>query len=437
MTTSFIIYMFTLGLGTSLHCVSMCGPLVLTVAARDTKDESLSKKLTPNLVYQGAKLVSYMLVGLLLGTIGSALNLDSIRPYVMFIAGAFMIVLGLGMTGKVPWAAKLTPRPPQWLMNVVKKLRKRASAEAAASEDTLTTPLFFGLITGLFPCGPLIAAQIMAAASGSALAGGLGMAAFALGTAPLMIAFGTAGSLIPAAWKQRAMVVLAVGVMVFGLVFINRGLMLTGAPVNFDTLKNAVVGTQAAETTDYPVGADGVVEVPLVIENVAFSPSVLSIPADKPVRLVVDRREANACSDQLAIPQLGVLVNLAPNAVTNVELPAAPTGTYTLTCGMGMMSGQLAVGGAGTSGGSMLPWLLLAMAATAGAGWFAWSSGRRSPAASTASARKSVSSKRDTAKGSGSEAAPTLFGFKPTEVVLIGAAIGLAIVAGIVLGQGL
>jgi len=299
-TTTFIIYMFTLGLGTSLHCVSMCGPLVLTYAVKGTEDGPWYSKITPNVAYQGAKLLSYMLVGLLLGAVGSFLNLDALRPYVMYLAGAFMIVLGLGMTGKVPWAARLTPRPPRWLMNAIMKLRRKSSADAEIGESTLATPILFGLMTGLLPCGPLMAAQVSAAASGSAAAGALGMAAFALGTAPLMIAFGTAGSMIPRQWKQRMMTVLAVGVMIFGLVFINRGLMLTGAPVNFNTLKNTVVGAQAADTSNYQRAADGVVEVPIVIENTQFVPSTVSIPADEPVRLVVDRREANACSDQLS-----------------------------------------------------------------------------------------------------------------------------------------
>ena len=99
MSTSFLIYMFTLGLGTSLHCVSMCGPLVLTYAVKSAENGPWYAKITPNVAYQGAKLVSYMLVGLLLGAVGSALNIDALRPYVMFLAGVFMIVLGLGMTG--------------------------------------------------------------------------------------------------------------------------------------------------------------------------------------------------------------------------------------------------------------------------------------------------------------------------------------------------
>ena len=188
MTSGFVFSMFMLGLGTSLHCVSMCGPLVLTYAVKGEEDGPWYKKLVPNVAYQGAKVVSYMLVGLLLGAIGGFFDLDAIRPYVYFLAGAFMIVLGLGMTGRFPWAARLTPSPPKALITALSRLRRKSVADAKEGHSSLSTPITFGLMTGLLPCGPLMAAQVAAAASGSAVSGALGMAAFAVGTAPLMVA---------------------------------------------------------------------------------------------------------------------------------------------------------------------------------------------------------------------------------------------------------
>lgn len=429
MSFSFIASMFALGLGTSLHCVSMCGPLVLTYAVKGDDGGPWYRKLTPNVAYQGAKVVSYMLVGLLLGAIGSLIDFDALRPYIMYIAGAFMIVLGLGMTGKVPWAARLTPKPPKFLMSWLSKLRRKASTDAQAGESSLATPVLFGLMTGLLPCGPLMAAQVSAAASGSPVLGALGMAAFAVGTAPLMVAFGTAGSLIPRAWKERMMLVLAVGVIIFGLVFINRGLMLTGAPVNFNTVRTAVIGGPSAQTTEYTKGADGVVEIPLVIENVQFVPATVQIPADTPVRILVDRREDVACSDQVALPQLGVLVDVAPFAVTAIELPATKAGTYTLTCGMGMMSGTLVVGASGAGGSSVGLWLLVAVAAAGGALWVA-----KQRDARVAPQPAGAATARGARTAPAAERAPGLFGFSPTELIVVAVAIGAAIVAGITLG---
>ncbi len=429
---AFIAYMFALGLGTSLHCVSMCGPLVLTYAVKGEEDGPWYRKLTPNLAYQGAKVLSYMLVGLLLGAVGAFFDLNAIRPYVYYVAGVFMIVLGLGMTGRFPWAARLTPRPPKWLMNALLKLRRKSVADAKEGHSTLATPITFGLMTGLLPCGPLMAAQIAAAASGSAFTGAFGMAAFAAGTAPLMIAFGTAGSLIPRVWKDRMMVVLAVGVMIFGLVFINRGLVATGAPVTFMTVRTAVLGT-GSTAADYQTGADGVVEVPVAIINTAFVPQVVEIPADTPVRLVVDRQEDVACSDQIYLPQLNILQDLAPNGVTTVDIPATEAGAYTLTCGMSMMQGQLLVGGSGGGGsGSPILWLaVLTVAATGGALYLARVRSRSASAVGT-----DAPSARNT-KGSTTAEQPDavrILGFTPAEAILIAAAVAAAIIAGLALG---
>ncbi len=362
--------MLTLGLVTSLHCVSMCGPMVVTYAVKGTEDGTVAQRVVPNLAYQSAKIASYMLVGLLLGAIGSAFDLAAIRPYVMVAAGAFMIVLALGMTGRFPWAARLTPRPPRFLMRALTATRRKAVSDADADRSSLATPITFGLLTGLMPCAPLMAAQLNAAASGSAVNGLVAMFAFGLGTAPLMLAFGTASSMIPRRIKERVMVVLAVVVLIFGVTYLNRGAMLLGSPVTLQTARTAVFGGQTTADGPVIVGTDGVAEVPLTIANVRFVPSVVDIPADVPVRLIVDRQEANACSDQLAIPQLGVLVDLAPNATTVVELPPAKAGSYTLTCGMGMMSGQLRVGvvadGSPNDTGGIV--LVLALAGTVAAG---------------------------------------------------------------------
>jgi len=411
----FIVSMFMLGLGTSLHCVSMCGPLVLTYAVKGEEDGPWYRKLTPNLAYQGAKVVSYMLVGLLLGAIGGFFNLDALRPYVYYVAGAFMIVLGLGMTGKVAWAARLTPAPPKALITMLSNMRRKSVSDAKEGHSSLATPITFGLMTGLLPCGPLMAAQVAAAASGSAITGSLGMAAFALGTAPPMVAFGTAGALIPRVWKTRMMTVLAIGVIVFGAVFINRGLVATGAPFTFETVKSAVLGTGTPTTAGaYTKGADGVVEIPLVIENTKFVPAVVQIPADTPVRLVVDRREDVACSAQIFMPQLNILKDLAPNGVTNVDIPATKAGTYTLTCGMSMMTGQLVVGdSAGAGGGSMVAWLLLGAAGIGGTLWF--TQRKKAEAAST---KKPV----------------TIAGLDPNQFAVVAIALIVAVIGGLAVG---
>ncbi|MHB9002835.1 MAG: urease accessory protein UreH domain-containing protein, partial [Coriobacteriia bacterium] len=387
---------------------------------------SIARKLVPNVAYQGAKILSYMLVGLLLGTVGAAFNLDAARPYVMFVAGAFMILIGLGMTGRFPWAANLTPKPPRFLITALSRVRRKANSDAAAGGVSLATPISMGLLTGLFPCAPLISAQLTAAASGSPTSGAIGMLAFGLGTAPLMLGFGTASSLLPARLKERAMVVLAVVVIGFGLVYLNRGAMLTGFPVNSNTIKAAVLGSPSTDVTaeEYPTAADGVVEVPLTISNVTFQPAALNIPADKPVRLVVDRQEDNACSDQLAIPQLGVLVDLKPFATTVVDIPASAAGSYTLTCGMGMMSGQIVVGAPAAASGGVSP-VMLSMLLAAALGGGVIVRARRGSAKPAAKAPKGSPAP---------QGAPAFLGLRPNELIIAAGATSFAVFAGLALG---
>ncbi len=363
--------MFALGLATSLHCIGMCGPMVVTYAVKGEESGPWYRKLIPNAAYQIAKITSYVLVGLALGAIGSAFNLNGIRPWIMLAAGVFMIILGLGMTGKVPWAARLTPRPPKFLITALSNLRRKAKDDASEGESTLATPISFGLLTGFMPCAPLQGAQIAAAATGSAITGGVAMLAFGLGTVPLMLLFGTTASMIPMNWKHRLNIVLAIVVMVFGLVFINRAAMLLGSPVTFGSVKTAVVGTSpTAGSTDFKKGADGVVEVPLAIINTQYQPKQVTVPANQPVRLVIDRQEDAACSDRLVIRELGIDAALAPNGVTKVDIPATAAGTYQMTCGMGMMDGQLIVisGSGAAPVSSSTPWIWLALALGAAGG---------------------------------------------------------------------
>lgn len=424
--SALFVSMFTLGLVTSVHCISMCGPMVVTYAVKGEEDGPWFRKVVPNVAYQVAKIASYVLVGLALGAIGGAFNLDGLRPYVMLAAGAFMIVLGLGMTGRASWAVRLTPRPPKFLTNALMRTRRKATADAAEGHASLATPLTFGLLTGLFPCAPLQGAQLSAAASGSALTGGLAMLAFGLGTAPLMLGFGTASSFIPKAWKHRLTVVLAIVVMVFGLVFVNRGLMLVGSPVSGQSIRQAVLGGPTAEAAaEYQMGADGIAEVRLAIRDVQFVPAQLRIPADQPVRLIVDRQEDAACSAQIAVPQLGVLEDLAPFATTVVELPASAEGRYTLTCGMGMMSGQLLVGAAAASSG-VSPIAIVAVGLAAVLLVLVVRLMRKS--------RADQDEASPARGGTEAEPSPGFLGLSPQEVVVSGAVLAAAVVAGLTFG---
>lgn len=335
---TFIAY-FTLGLATSLHCLAMCGGLVLSYSVRPDAESSPLARWAPHVAYHAARIASYAIVAVAIGgavaVAGGAGVPSGVRNWILLLAGVYMVLLGVGMTGLVPALRVLSPRPPQALVRWIGRNRRLAAAGAGG----LVAPAALGLLAGLMPCAPLIAAQIGAASSGSPLQGASLMAAFGLGTAPALLVLGVASGLVSNALKNKLAYVAAAAVVVLGLVIVGRGLMLVGSPVNPEAVRRAVVGTPASSDGWREQG--GVPVFDLAIEDTRFVPSTVTLPAGRASRIVVDRREAAPCSDQLAIPRLGVLADLAPNAKTVVEVPAGAAGSYTLTCGMGMMSGTL------------------------------------------------------------------------------------------------
>jgi sulfite exporter TauE/SafE len=420
-----------LGLATSLHCVAMCGSLVLTYTVKDGAEGGLVRRLAPHLVYHAAKIVSYMAVALVLGAIaflaGGALDLTSFRDWVMVVAGAYMVLLGLGMSGYFPWLMRLSPRPPAFLTKALAKNRRRAISESGSGHAGFITPLTFGLFGGLMPCAPLIGAQAAAMSSGSPLRGAMLMLGFGLGTAPLLLLFGLASGMLGSTFRRRMQYVAAAAVVLFGLVILNRGLMLVGSPVTFDSMKAVAVPS----ATGPDAGSSAASDVPLVIENVRFVPDTLAVPADRPVRLVVDRREDNSCSDQLAIPQLGILADLKPFAKTVVEVPATRAGAYTLTCGMGMMTGRIVFGSsASTDSPSRIALAAIAALLLSGAGWLFVRARRKRGTAEPVE----VTAAGDPAVGQAAGDVARILGFTPIEAVVVVVAVALAVLAGLYFG---
>lgn len=431
--------MLVSGLLTSAHCVMMCGNMVLSYAVKGNEDGPLVRRMVPHFAYHGAKIVSYALVGLLLGSIGEFISQNA-RSWVSVVAGVYMVLLGLQMTGKFPALNRITPRPPRFLMTAIAKLRRKANSDAADGSSTLTTPVSFGLMTGLMPCGPLIAAQVAAAGSGSAVAGSLGMLGFGIGTAPLMLGYGALAGYLGARFKKYMAVGAAIIVMVLGLVMLNRGATALGSPVNFNVVKQAVLGggSVAVDESRFKTGADGVVEVPLVIENVQYQPQTLAIPANKPVRLIVDRRENNVCSEQLFIPGLAIQAKLTPNGQTVIDIPATKAGNYQMTCQMGMMSGSLQVGGGAAKAGTN-PVVPLALVLLVGAGGVIYV---RSQRTAREAAEKAAREAQRTRKGRSStpshhpspKPAPGFLGFNPAETMLVAGAVMTAMFTGLAVG---
>ena len=83
----------------------------------------------------------------------------------------------------------------------------------------------------------------------------------------------------------------------------------------------------------------GVVDVTVRIEG-GYTPSTIEVPAGSRVRMTLDRREDNPCSDEIVIPDFGIRRAVAAHATTTVEFTAS-AGRHEFSCGMGMLHGAI------------------------------------------------------------------------------------------------
>lgn len=203
----------------SLHCAGMCGPLMAFACAADGCGRGATRGRTWLTVsgYHGARLLGYLSLGVVAGSLGQVVNLGGgalgLPRLATLAAGALMIFFGIAAwlrTGGV----SLIPdgsRP----QGVAKLLRWGNGL--ARGMQPVPRAAMIGLFTALMPCGWLYAFVVVAAATGSGYAGGAVMAAFWLGSVPLLTGLGLGARALSARFGDRLPLVTALVLVVLGL----------------------------------------------------------------------------------------------------------------------------------------------------------------------------------------------------------------------------
>lgn len=171
-----------LGLGSSLHCLAMCGPLAAAIPLGP------GQARWPRLAaYNGGRLLGYAIAGLIAAGLGGALLLaggTGARTLLTLLAAAFVIATVAGQAGWVP--------APRALEHWGRRLWAHVApiGRAASARGGLSGVLLLGLLWGWLPCGMVYAALALAVATVDPLRGASVMLAFGLGTLPSMLGAG-------------------------------------------------------------------------------------------------------------------------------------------------------------------------------------------------------------------------------------------------------
>jgi uncharacterized protein len=167
---------FLIGVIASLStCMAVVGGLVLSLSATFAKE---GERVKPQLLFHAGRIVSFFLLGGVIGAIGANFTLSTAATFVLgLVIALVMLILGINLLDIFPWAKRFQPALPKFF--------SKHAIGVARFNHTLT-PLLVGIATFFLPCGFTQSMQLYTLSTGSFLSGGLTMLTFALGTLPVL-----------------------------------------------------------------------------------------------------------------------------------------------------------------------------------------------------------------------------------------------------------
>ncbi|MFA6520532.1 MAG: sulfite exporter TauE/SafE family protein [Candidatus Paceibacterota bacterium] len=167
---------FVIGIVASLStCMAVVGGLVLSMSATFAKE---GDKFKPQLMFHVGRIVSFFVLGGIIGALGSAFTLNTGMSFALsLLIGIIMLVLGLNLLDVFPSLKKLQPSMPKFISK---------HALGVSKLNHTLTPLLIGVATFFLPCGFTQSMQIFTLSTGSFMTGGLTMLSFVLGTLPAL-----------------------------------------------------------------------------------------------------------------------------------------------------------------------------------------------------------------------------------------------------------
>lgn len=321
--------LFLIGLLTSLHCVAMCGGINLsqTVSRNAQMSKSGTAVLLPSVLYNSGRVISYTVIGGIVGAVGSVVSFSgTMKGVVQLAAGVFMIIVGLNMLNLFPGLRRLTPRMPKVF---AKKINQQKSGKS---------PFIVGLLNGLMPCGPLQAMQLYALSTGSPVKGALSMLLFSLGTVPLMFGLGALSTFLSRKFTAKMMTVSAVLVVVLGISMFSSGMSLSGI-----SLSNIIGGAgSGARNENIAKVTDNVQVVTTKLSSGSYEP--ITVQKGIPVRWIIkaEKKDINGCNNEIIIPEFNIDKKLMAGD-NIIEFTPTESGTFPYSCWMGMIRSRITV----------------------------------------------------------------------------------------------
>jgi uncharacterized protein len=315
--------LFAYGALTSIHCVGMCGGLVLAASGANgdvNAGRGARAVLRGALSYNAGRVISYVASGAIIGALGRLVSLPApMKAAVPLIGGLFVILLGLNGLG------------------FLKRLSLRFIAFPLSKLEALARHAFLlGFASALLPCGPLQAMQLYCLGSGGAAQGALAMSAFVLGTVPLLLAFGAASRVAGKRLNLFVSRVACLFMIALGFAMLSRSFALSG-------LQAKVVSYFDQGGKSVRAARRGDVQVAFTDFDPRGYPEI-RLKAGLPFRWVIrmDKKYAGACAANIEIIDFKVSAEFSPGDNV-IEFMPDRKGSFGYHSWCGMISNVIVV----------------------------------------------------------------------------------------------
>ncbi len=213
---------FIIGLFGSLHCVGMCGPVML--AFMGSKQSKVGFAL-----YHTGRILTYVLIGALLGLLGATVAMFELQKIMAFVLG-FGLILLYGI-----------PSVRHGLERYYYESGFYRLLKSFLTKNLSLKKRWFlsGAANGFFPCGLTYVAAAGATAIGNPWEGAVFMVLFGLGTLPSLIVLSFAGNIFTNRLKSLIPRSVSIIAILSGSIIIMRGLLTSFPAFNQMVQANA------------------------------------------------------------------------------------------------------------------------------------------------------------------------------------------------------
>jgi len=337
-----VIFLTGLTIG-GLTCLAVQGGLLASVIAAREK-EGIEEKtkinpIYPTLAFLISKLIAYVILGFILGALGSAISLTSgIQSFIQIAAGIYMIIIALNLLDVHPIFRYAVIQPPRFL---TRRIRNKSKS------SDIFAPAILGFMTIFIPCGTTLAMEALAISSADPIKGALILGTFVLGTFPMFFGIGFATAKLGEKFKDKFLRIAAVSLVFLGFISIYGGAVATGMPISVnkiaESFNNKNENSVDKMSVAFPPVVDGFQEASINVESSGYSPKRLVLREGVPTKLNLITKDTYSCAIAFRIPDLKIGVNLKPNGEEEIMLPKLIKGDYTFACSMGMYTGVIKV----------------------------------------------------------------------------------------------